>query len=92
MVKPTKPTDAIVSVNRFAILGSATFGNQNPATLNSVGSSAGDKITTNPPAASLGAISKPSLVKNITRKQSEIPGLSYSSAIRGKFPRDRIIR
>ena len=89
MVKPTKPTDAIVSVNRFAILGSATFGNQNPATLNSVGSSAGDKITTNPPAASLGAISKPPLVKNITRKQSEIPGLCYSSAIRGKFPRDR---
>jgi hypothetical protein len=89
MVKPTKPTDAIVSVNRFAILGSATFGNQNPATLNPVGSSAGDKITTNPPAASLGAISKPPLVKNITRKQSEIPGLCYSSAIRGKFPRDR---
>ena len=89
MVKPTNSTDAIVSINRFAILGSATFGNQNPSALASAGGSAGVRKTTNAPADSLGAISKSATVKNITRKQSEIPGLSLSSTIRGKFPRDR---
>ncbi len=39
--------------------------------------------------ASQGAISKVPIVKNIVRKQSEIPGLSFSSAIQGKFPRNR---
>jgi hypothetical protein len=33
MVKPTKSSDAIVSTNRFAILGAATFESQNPETL-----------------------------------------------------------
>jgi hypothetical protein len=89
MVKPTKSTDAIVSTNRFAILGTATLDNQNPSALFPAGGSAVDRTITNVSAGSLGAISKTSSVKTITRKHSEIPGLCYSSTLKGKFPRDR---
>jgi len=64
MVKPTKSSDAIVSINRFAILGTATFESQNPETLAGAGNSA-DGTTTNVLPASQGAISKVSVVKNI---------------------------
>jgi hypothetical protein len=88
MVKPTKSTDAIVSINRFAVLGAATFDNQNPKTLSAAGNSAAG-TTTNVLPGSQGAISKTSFVKNIVRKPSEIPGLSFSAAVQGKSPRDR---
>jgi hypothetical protein len=88
MVKPTKSSDAIVSTNRFAILGAATFESQNPETLAGAGKSA-EGTTTNVLPASQGAISKVHTVKNIVRKPSEIPGLSFSSAIQGKFSRNR---
>jgi hypothetical protein len=83
MVKPTKSSDAIVSTNRFAILGAATFDSQNPKTLAGAGKSA-EGTTTNVLPASQGAISKVPIVKNIVRKPSDIPGLSFSSAIQGK--------
>jgi hypothetical protein len=88
MVKPTKSLDAIVSTNRFAILGAATFENQNLRTLAGAGTSA-DGTTTYVLPASQGTISKVPVVKNIVQKQSNIPGLSFSSAVQGKFPRDR---
>jgi hypothetical protein len=88
MVKPTNSTDAIVSTNRFAVLGSATFGNQNRGSLFGAGNSAAVKTTTTLPG-SKGAISKNSVVKDIIRKPSEIPGLCFASAIQGKLPRDR---
>ena len=88
MVKPTNSTDAIVSTNRFAVLGSATFGNQNRGSLFGAGNSAAVKTTTTLPG-STGAISKNSVVKDIIRKPSEIPGLCFASAIQGKLPRDR---
>jgi hypothetical protein len=87
MVKPTKE-NAIVSTNRFAILGAATFENQNPGTLPGAGTSADGTTTKNLPA-SQGAISKVPIVKNIVRKQSDIPGLSFSAAVQGNFSRGR---
>jgi len=88
MVKPTNSADAIVSVNRFAILGTATFGNQNPATLTRAGHSAAGTTTKVLPG-NQGAISKNPIVKDITRVSREIPGLSFASAVQGKHPRDR---
>jgi hypothetical protein len=88
MVKPTNSTDAIVSVNRFAILGTATFENQNPRTLARAGMSAAG-TTTNVLPGSQGAISKTSVVKDISRDSREIPGLCFASAVQGKLPRDR---
>ncbi len=64
MVKPTKATDAIVSINQFAILGSATFDNQNPGTQPRVGGTAGT-TTTNVLHGNQGAISKIAKVKDI---------------------------
>jgi hypothetical protein len=88
MVKPTKSTDAIVSTNRFAILGTATFENQNPKTLTRAGMSAAG-TTTNVLPGSQGAISKTPIVKDITRDSREIPGLCFAGAVQGKFPRER---
>jgi len=87
MVKPTTATDAIVSINRFAILGTATFDNQNPGTLPRGGGAAGKK-TTNGSLGSQGAISKIAKVTDI-RDSRVIPGLSLSTGAQGKFPRDR---
>jgi len=88
MVKPTNSADAIVSINRFAVLGAATFENQIPRTLQGAGNSAAG-TTTNVLPGSQGAISKTSIVKNIVRKQSDIPGLNFVAAVQGKSPRDR---
>jgi hypothetical protein len=101
MVKPTNSTDAIVSVNRFAILGTpivsvnrfailgtATFENQNPGTLIRAGHSAAGTTTKVLPG-NQGAISKTPIVKDITRVSCEIPGLIFASAVQGKHPRDR---
>jgi hypothetical protein len=87
MVKPTTATDAIVSTNRFAILGSATCDNQNPGTLPRGGGAAGTK-TTNALLSNQGAISKVAKVKDI-RDSRVIPGLCLSSGAQGKFPRER---
>jgi hypothetical protein len=89
MVKPTNSADAIVSVNRFAILGTATFENQDPGTLTRAGHSAAGTTTTKILPSHQGAISKNPIVKDITRVSREIPGLSFASAVQGKFPRDR---
>jgi hypothetical protein len=88
MVKPTKTTDAIVSINRFAVLGAATFGNQNRGSLTRAGNSAVEKTTTVLPG-SQGAIPRISVVKDIVRDSSDIPGLCYASAAQGKFTRNR---
>jgi hypothetical protein len=71
MVKPTKSTDAIVSINRFAVLGAATFGNQNRSSLARAGNTAVEKTTTVLPG-SQGAIPRISVVKDIVRDSSDV--------------------
>jgi hypothetical protein len=55
MVKPTPSSDAILSSNRFEILGSANFNSQNPPTLADVPDSAATGTGSN---NNKGAISK----------------------------------
>ncbi len=70
------------------MLGAATFGNQNRNSLTRAGNTAVEKTTTVLPG-SQGAIPRISVVKDIVRDSSDIPGLCYSSAAQGKFSRNR---
>jgi len=90
MVKPTGTSDALVSGNRFAIFGSATFDNQIPPTLSDETGMAADGATALPNNTK-GAISKTRTVnaKASERQNRLIPGLHLHSGKQGKQIRDR---
>ncbi len=89
MVKPTVSSDAIVSHNRFAVLGWANFDSQNPSTLTDVTNSAVSGTLAN---NNKGAISKNSgivTVKNTNKVNNHwIPIIKVSKfkAVTGATP------
>jgi hypothetical protein len=86
MVKPTGTSDAIVSTNRFAILGSATCNSQNPGTLLDANGAFSDVSLVN--NNNKGAISKNKIV-NVNNVIPLIPGLNLDGGRKGKQIRDR---
>jgi hypothetical protein len=85
MVKPTVSSDAIVSHNRFAVLGSGNFDSQNPSALYDVTNSAASGTLAN---NNKGAISKNSgivTVKNTNKIVNRwIPGRDRSNSVKRK--------
>jgi hypothetical protein len=88
MVKLTTSSDALLSSNRFAMLGSATFDSQNPSALADIADSA---EAGNPSNNNKGAISKNSGIVNIEGKSvtRRIPSLHLGGTKRGKPPQFR---
>jgi hypothetical protein len=90
MVKPTVSSDAIVSSNRFAILGSANFDSLNPSTLADVMDSAATGTSSE---NNKGAISKNSGIVNVKASNKNtnrwIPGLHIGGNNQGKQKQGR---
>jgi hypothetical protein len=86
MVKPTVTTDAIVSTNRFAVLGITASNSQNPESLLDANgaSSTAASLSNN----SKGALPKNKIV-NVNGEQRYIPGLHIGRGKNGKNIRDR---